>query len=701
MTVANDARHGVWRIGFVAVAAVCAAGAAAAQDRALVDTSASPHVAIRNVAIDAVRWTEGFWGDRWNLCRREMLPSIQKALLDPRNSEQLVNFRIAAGLEKGPYRGTDWSDGDCYKWLEAVSLVYALTREAELGRLLDEWIDVIGKAQRPDGFLSTNAQLSAKVNPLDMPYTHQLYNMGHLLTAACVHHEATGKETFLRIARKTADFLYREFNPRPPRLVHFPWNPSVYMGLVDLYCATGERRYLELAEILIDNRGSSPGGGDHRNGGTDQTQDRVPVREESQAVGHAVCAMYLYCGAADLYAETGEAALLKALERLWVNVTARKMYITGAVGSGGGHSSRGDPVHEAFLADYQLPSRSAYAETCSNIGHAMWNWRMLCITGEAKYADTMEAVLYNSMLSAVGAEGKTFFYCNPLAWDGQKGRGHHTGERWTIHGCYCCPPQVARTIAGLGGWAYGLSDDGVWVHLYGGNTLETALPDGSLVALRQETRYPWDGRVRITVTKAPDKEVALRLRIPGWADGATLKVCGQPADEPLRPGTYIALKRLWMTGDTVELDLPMDVRPMEAHPKVKDCQNRVAFLRGPVVYCFECPKDTDAEKVWKNGVYLPENAVFTPRHDKDFLGGMTVLTGQALTKEGKDRFICEVAGAAPPATPADWTDTLYRRFEPRRLPEAKEGTIAITLIPYFAWANRGVSYMEVWIPLAR
>ncbi|HET6442341.1 MAG TPA: beta-L-arabinofuranosidase domain-containing protein, partial [Phycisphaerae bacterium] len=279
MTMANDARHGVWRIGLVAVVAVCAAGAAAAQDRALVDTSASPHVAIRNVAIGAVRWTDGFWAERWDLCRREMLPSIQKALLDPRNSEQLVNFRVAAGLEKGTHRGTAWSDGDCYKWLEAVSLVYALTREAELGRLLDEWIDVIAKAQRPDGFLSTNAQLSAKVNPLDMPYTHQLYNMGHLLTAACVHHKATGKETFLRTARKTADFLCREFSPRPPRLVHFPWNPSVYMGLVDIYRATGERRYLELAKVLIDNRGSSPGG-DHRNGGTDQTQDRVPVREE-------------------------------------------------------------------------------------------------------------------------------------------------------------------------------------------------------------------------------------------------------------------------------------------------------------------------------------------------------------------------------------------------------------------------------------
>ncbi len=323
--------------------------ACTAEGAGVVDTSKSEHARLRSVDLDDVRWTAGFWAKKHALCRTAIVPAVHQALLDPKNSEQLVNFRVAAGLEQGPFRGTNWSDGDCYKWLEAVSLVYEVSKDPALDRLLDEWIEVIGKAQREDGFVSTNAQLRDDVQPLDSPYTHQLYNMGHLLTAACVHHRATGKGNFLGIARKTGDFLHGQFSPRPPRLVHFPWNPSAYMGLVELYRTTGDRRYLEVARIMINNRGSSPGGGDHRNGGTDQTQDRVPLREETQAVGHAVCAMYLYCGTADLYAETAEAALLAALERIWRNVTTQQMYVTGAVGAGGGRSSRGDPVHEALL----------------------------------------------------------------------------------------------------------------------------------------------------------------------------------------------------------------------------------------------------------------------------------------------------------------------------------------------------------------
>ncbi len=464
-----------------------------AKNRELVNTSRSPHVRMRNVDLDAVRWTEGFWAEKFELCRKAMLPSVRQGLLDPRNSEHLINFKIAAGLEKGPRRSVDWSDGDCYKWLEAVALVYQVTRNPELDQLMDEWIDIIAKAQAPDGYIATQIG-NDTTNRLKMPHKHELYCMGHLLTTACIHHRVTGKDTFLRIARKTGDYLYKQFQPRPPRLVHFPWNPSAYMGLIELYRTTREQRYLELAQILIDNRGSSPGGGDHRNGGTDQTQDRVPFRNETQAVGHAVCATYLYCGAADLFAETGDITLLEALRRIWLNVTTRKMYITGAVGAGGGVSSRGDPLHEAFLANYELPSRSAYCETCSNIGNAMWNWRMLALTGDAKYTDIMERVLYNSMLSTVSADGTKFFYCNPLKWTGEeKGpHNHHTATRWFVHSCYCCPPQVARTIAGLSGWAYSVSDDEVWVHLYSVSTLKTKLPNCTEVSLEQKNEYPWN-----------------------------------------------------------------------------------------------------------------------------------------------------------------------------------------------------------------
>jgi DUF1680 family protein len=661
----------------------------------LVNTSQSPHVRMRNVDLDAVKWTEGFWAEKFKLCREAMLDSVHQGLLDPNNSEHLINFKIQAGMEKGPRRSVAWSDGDCYKWLEAVALVYQVTHDPELDRLMDEWIDIIAKAQAPDGYIATQVG-NDTAKRLQMPHIHELYCMGHLLTAACIHHRVTGKDSFLAVARKTGDFLYKEFQPRPPRLVHFPWNPSAYMGLIELYRTTRDKRYLELAQILIDNRGSSPGGGDHRNGGTDQTQDRVPFREETQAVGHAVCATYLYCGAADLFAETGENALLEALRRIWLNATTRRMYITGAVGSGGGNSSRGDPLHEAFQADYVLPSRTAYCETCSNIGNAMWNWRMLALTGDAKYADIMERVLYNSMLSAVSADGTKFFYCNPLKWTGEeKGpHKHHTATRWSVHDCYCCPPQVARTVAGLSGWAYSVSNDELWVNLYSGSTLKTRLPNGTEVSLEQKTDYPWDGRISITFSNTPDKPVSLKLRIPGWAEGATIKINGRDSQSETKPGSYATLKRTWSAGDKIELELPLEVRLIEAHPNVVELRNSVAVMRGPVVYCLELPKQQDGERIWNNGVYLPENIRFQSRFDKNLLGGITVLTGRAMNAAEKPR-------ASISSRNADWTNQLYRKFEPRLLSGSEIGTVDIELIPYFAWANRGISWMEVWIPLAR
>ncbi len=675
--------------------------ASSVEGAGVVDTSKSEHARLRSVDMDDVRWTTGFWAEKHAICRTAIVPAVHQALLDPKNSEQLVNLRVAAGLQQGPFRGTNWSDGDCYKWLEAVSLVYEVTKDPALDRLLDEWIEVIGKAQREDGFISMNAQLRDDVQPLDAPYTHQLYNMGHLLTAACVHHRATGKDNFLRLAGKTADFLHGRFSPRPPRLVHFPWNPSVYMGMVELYRTTGDRRYLGVAKTMIDNRGSSPGGGDHRNGGTDQTQDRVPLVEESKAVGHAVCAMYLYCGAADLYAETGEAVLLAALDRIWHSVTKRQMYVTGAVGAGAGRSSRGDPVHEAFLGDYVLPER-AYAETCSNIGNAMWNYRMLTATGEGRFADVMERVLYNSMLSAVSIDGKSFFYCNPLSWDATPGERHHTGRRWTTEcNCYCCPPSVARTIAKIHNWAYSVSDQRVWVNLYGGSRLETDLPDGSTIGLTQRTDYPWDGQIKITVDRAPKIPISVMLRIPGWAEGVTSKLNGRPLNHTLEPGTYAAVRRVWSAGDVIELDLPMPVRLIEAHPAVDGLQNKVAVIRGPLVYCFEAPIAQGGTQVWNGGVFLPENIVFTKRHDPQLLGGVTLLDGKALTFRGRDRFVRQLASRPGPSNGrTGWKDTLYRTFQPRDLEPAEEDTVPITLVPYYAWANRGLSYMEVWIPLA-
>lgn len=701
-------RQSVWLIVAGCVGAIAAGlecRSAVAEGGGRTESWRSPHLRLQSVDSDDVRWTDGFWARKWELCCRAVLPAVERGLLDPRNSEQLRDLRVAAGLEQGTHRGTHWGDGDCYKWLEATALVYGVTKDPQLDRLMDTWIEVIAKAQAADGYISSNIGKDPSAR-LQIPHHHELYNMGHLLTAACVHRRMTGKDSLLVLAVKTGDFLHREFSPRPARLVHFPWNPSAHMGLVELYRATGNRCYLELAEILVGNRGSSPGGGTHRNGGTDQTQDRVPLRKETEAVGHAVCATYLYCGAADLYAETGEPALLKALRRIWTNVTARKMYVTGGVGPGGGRSWRGDPLHEAFLDDYQLPNRSAYAETCANIGHAMFNLRMLRITGQAKYADVMETVLYNSMLSAVSLDGTRFFYCNPLRWEGQKGgpTKHHTATRWAVHSCYCCPPQVARTIARLHGWVYGVSEEGLWVNLYGGNRLRTELCDGSKLRLSQRTDYPWDGRIEITIDGCPDREFSVMLRIPGWADGASIRIGGVPYHHGLVPGTYATLRRKWTPGERIELDLPMPVKLIEAHPAVAENRNCVAVMRGPVVYCLELPLELGGAETWKAGVFLPENVELAAREDEELLGGLPVIEGTALTFAGRDRYVQQAAAVAgPTATPEDWRGQLYRPLGPpgKRLPKPDRGTVPITLIPYFAWANRGPAMMEVWIPLAR
>lgn len=685
---------------------VLAAPAVAARIDSL---AVSPCAAMRGVEVDAVRWTKGFWGEKFDLCRRAILPSVEAALLDDRNSERLANLRVAAGLEQGPYRGTDWSDGDCYKWIEAMAYVYAVTRDPELDRKMDSWIGIIAKAQAPDGYLSTNIQLSPQKKRWENVHHHALYNMGHLMTAACAHRRATGKDSLLNVAKKAADYLHAVFAPRPPALARMDFNPSQMMALVDLYRVTGERRYLELADIFVTMRGSSPAPKDevrkpgHVAGGTDLTQDRVPLREETQAVGHAVTGTYLWCGAADLYMETGERALWTALERIWRNAALRRTYITGGVCAlPHGTSTRGDSVHEAFGADYELPNRTAYNETCANIGNAMWNWRMLQITGDARYADAMETVLYNSALSAVSVTGHDFFYANPLQWNGRSGwpTKHFTETRWFVHPCYCCPPQVARTLAGLGRWAYGVSADGVWVHLYGGSILKTQLPDGSSVGLTQETDYPWDGHVKITLTQAPTQPCALRLRIPGWVERARVKLNGKAISSGVNPGSYATVRRQWAAGDVVELEMPLDVRLMEANPAVEACRDHVAVLRGPVVYCLEAPKSQDGERLWTSGVFLPENTTWTPRHDRTFLGGVTVLAGKALTAQGRDDFVRRNSGV-PFAKCPDWGDTLYRKLTPRQLPPPPDGTLDISLIPYFAWANRGPSLMEVWIPLAR
>ena len=642
-----------------------------------------PHAKLHTVPLANVRWTGGFWGKRFELCRRVIAPNLWHVMQLPDNAATFHDLRMAAGLiPKGKPGGTKWSDGDCHKCVETMAYLYAMTGDRKFDQWMDEAIAVIAKAQQPDGYLSSWVQLTGTERWADL-HNHELYNMGHLMTAACVHYRTTGKDSYLKIARRVGDYLYKVFSPRPKELAHFGFNPSNIMGAVDLYRTTGDRKYLELAGIFVDMRGSQPGG-------SNQNQAAVALRKEQEAVGHCVTAAYLWCGAADVYAETGDRSLLKALERLWLDVTTRKMYLTG--GTAALHYGEvfrrtfrrwpRDSVHEAFGPPYYLPNRTAYNETCANIGNAMWNWRMLGLTGEARFADVMERVLYNSMLSGIGLKGTDFFYTNPLRRCGPEVPllNNDSPTRWPdttpsspVH-CFCCPPNVARTLAKLHRWAYSVSQDAVWVNLYGSSVLETKLPDGSQIKLTQETDYPWEGRITIQIEQAPAEPMALMLRIPGWADRATVTVNGQPCRMDLRSGTYAELRRRWSPSDRVELELPMEIVFVQAHPLVEEVRGQVAVTRGPIVYSLESADLPDGVDI-DNVAILPAGR-WTARWQANLLGGVTVIEGDAVLVKS-----------------VDWTGRLYARYDP-----APADRTRVTLIPYYAWANRGQSQMTVWLP---
>ncbi len=637
-----------------------------------------PYQRLHPPAFDAVSWEDGFWGRLHQLCRQTILPSMRQALDEPENGAVFSNFTVAAGLAEGERKGTMWSDGDCYKYMEAWAHIYSITKDQAIIDHLDPLIEAVAAAQEDDGYISTPMQLSPDKTYWSDPRDHELYNMGHLLTAAAVHYRATGKDNFLQIAIKLADYLYDLFVPRPPELAHFGFNPSNTMGSVDLYRATGDERYLELAQTFVDMRGSQPGGGD-------QNQTLVPLREETRAVGHAVTAGYLYCGATDVVAETGDEALLTGLLRVWDNAIHSKMYITGGT-SAQHHGASERPefggsatdVHEAFGYEYSLPNATAYNETCANIANAMWNWRLLNLTGDAKYADVMERVLYNSMLSSMSLDGITFCYTNPLRWYGTQHPllSQDAYERWFISRCYCCPTNTARSIALLHNWVYSQSDDALWIHLYSSSRLNTTLADGSVLALRQATDYPWDDQVGITIEQAPARELSLMLRVPGWARKASLNINGEASDSDLKAQTYVEIKRVWQAGDTVSLSLPMEPRLVKAQPKAEEIRNHVAVMRGPLVYCLEgidLPADVPILEV-----HAPGDMQLEARREEDLLGGVTVVKGRA-------RRVIE----------GNQAEALY--FDAGN---EREEELDVTLIPYYAWNNRGSAEMTVWLPIS-
>jgi DUF1680 family protein len=648
----------------------------------VVANQASPHVQSTSTPLTAVRFTRGFWAEELKQTQSVTARRLWELLADPEIGHVLENFRIAAGETKGDFAGVPWQDEWLYKWLEGAACLNRVAGDGWLAARMEEAIPLIVRAQQPDGYISTQITIPGKQRFQDT-HEHEAYNMGHLITAGVIHRRMTGRDDLFVIARKTADYLCATLGVSVEP--YFAHNPSVLMGLMELYRDTGDQKYLACAQRIVDARGAKPKRGGRSKmepgiNGTDVIQDRVPLRKSTEVVGHNVFFTYLYTGAADIYLETGEAALLQALQRLWLDLTGRKTYINGGVSAIVNGLSHGYPVGEAAGPPYFLPNADAHNEICGQIGSLMWNYRMLCASGDAAYADQMELALYNGILSGIGLDGRSWFYRNPLrryeknyqpkggtdmAQRGEPGRSE-----------ICCPSNLLRMLAEWQSYLYTVGDDAVWVHHYAANEFTHAWPDGLRLRCEMTTDYPWDGRVTIEVGEAPPWSLSLNLRIPGWAESAVLRVNGEPHAVPLTPSTYAQVKRIWKTGDRLELDLPMPVRLMEAHPKAEAQRNQVAVMRGPVLYCLESPDLPETIDI--SDVYLEAGVHLEPVAAKDLPFGILTLTGEGLRR---------------PDQP------LTERPLYRPLNQTPFTRLPVRLIPYFAWANRGPSAMTVWLPV--
>ncbi|MFA6581003.1 MAG: glycoside hydrolase family 127 protein [Paludibacter sp.] len=671
------------------------------QNSGLTNTSTSKYAKMNSTNIDAVHWTNGFWAERYTIFKDTMILSMWKTLDNPDISHSYRNFEVAAGEIEGDHWGPPFHDGDFYKWLEGVASVYAVTKDPKLDALMDKIIAVIVKVQRADGYIHTpviiaelhkgidshkvdNTVIGTKVGEtgkgaFDNRLNFETYNLGHLMMAGIIHKRATGKTTLFDAAVKATDFLCHFYETASAELARNAICPSHYMGVVEMYRATGNPRYLELAKNLINIRGMVENG-------TDDNQDRVPFRQQKTAMGHAVRANYLYAGVADVYAETGEKLLLDNLESIWTDITTRKMYVTGACGAlYDGTSPDGtnytpdsiQKVHQAYGRAYQLPNSTAHNETCANIGNMLFNWRMLQVTADAKYADILETALYNSVLSGVSLDGKRFFYTNPLRISNDFPYTlRWPKERTEYISCFCCPPNTVRTLCEAQDYAYSLGNNAVYCNLYGGSQLQTLLNGKDNIKLTQTTDYPWDGNIKISVDNTQNKVFSLYLRIPEWCDKATITINAKAFIAVNKANTYTEIKRKWEKGDVVELVLDMPVKLMESNPLVEETRNQTCVKRGPLVYCLE-GMDIDGGKSIDD-VMIPEDIKFTPRR--------TVIAGSSIVV---------LDGTARLANEGSWKNTLYRPVE------KSDKSVKITLIPYYAWGNRGKSEMTVWMPLVK
>ena len=626
---------------------------AAALPAQVVDTSRSPYARLHGVPVQAVRMGEGFWTPRLRVNVEKSIP----ALLDLLEEHGAVdNFRRLGARKAVSRRGPLYTDSDVYKWMEATAFVLQSGASPGLEARLDALADEIAAAQEPTGYLNTYyVEERRGLRFTEMQRSHELYCLGHLIQAAIAYERARGKRKLLDAGIRFANYLVASFGPqeRPALTGH----PELEMAMVELYRATGDRRYLNFAGYLLS--GVERERLKLRDSDIRYLFSGVPFTSRTRFEGHAVRAMYASCGAADDYMETGDAAYRETLEALWRDMTGRKMYITGGVGS--------RAAGEAFGEDYELPNRQAYTESCAAIGNLMWNWRLLLARGETRFADVMERALYNGINSGMSLSGTLYCYRNPLESAGEKIR-----NPW--YDTTCCPPNLQRTFASLPGYLYATSPAGVYVNLYHASELVWHLESGVPLKLRQATRYPWDGAIEIAVDPAAPAEFTLFLRIPEWSERSAVAVNGQPV-AGWRAGQYCEIRRRWAAGDRVKLALDTRPRLTASNPLVHENAGRVAVERGPLVYCLESHDNPAVPDL--AGVALSLAGAFREEDRPDLLGGVRVLH--------RAGFAARRPLAAEP---------LYRPFTPQPEPAAP---VELTFIPYYAWANRAPAGMQVWV----
>ena len=679
---------------------VCLPFTVSAQQNGLTDTRNSKFAVMTDTPIDAVRWTGGFWGERFNVFAGTSVKNMWKTW-QTEEGKGFNNFLVASGEIRGKHHGPPFHDGDMYKWLESVAAVYAINKDPELDAIMDRFIGCVVKSQRADGYIHTpviieelNKKLAAKEEGADNTVVgtavgtgkdgafgnrlnFETYNLGHLITAGIVHKRATGKTTLFNAAIKAADFLYNFCMTAPEELAGNAICPSHYMAIAEIYRETGDPKYLELSKKFIDIRGMVKEG-------TDDNQDRIPFRDQYNAMGHAVRANYLYAGVADLYLESGEEQLMKNLTSIWNDIVTRKMYINGACGAlYDGTSPDGtdykpaniQKVHQSYGRPYQLPQSTAHNETCANIGNMLFNWRMLEATGDSKYADIVENCFFNSILCGISLDGKRYFYTNPLRMSDELPYTlRWPKERKEYISCFCCPPNTLRTLCETQDYAYSMGRQEVYVNLYGENQMKVMLDKKNQLVVAQHTDYPWDGRVILEIQQVKkNTPMTFKLRIPSWCEVYGLSVNDKKYEAKVENG-YAVVTGNWKKGDFIALDMPMQAKLVEANPLVEEARGQVAVQRGPIIYCIES-QDLNGQNI--DNIALPINAQFTPKEVTIEGSRMMALETQAYVRDAKT-----------------WENQLYRTVD------TTKRTATIRLIPYYAWGNRGKSEMSVWIPVA-